>query len=156
MKRLNVLLICLLFSLTSQLAQAQHSYFKTYQPVADSLEKVYGIPSAVILAVAYHESGAGKSKVATLLNNHFGIKGSNNLLKTHNIKSKYKYYASVSESYNGFCRLVTSKKYYSGLKSKNTTDPKKWISSIASAGYAANAARWTNSIMSVIKKYNLS
>jgi len=156
MKRINVLIICLLFTCLSQLAHAQHTYFQKYQPVADSLEKVYGIPSAVILAVAYHESGAGKSKVATLLNNHFGIKGSNNLLKTHNIKSKYKYYTSVSESYNGFCRLVTSKKYYTSLKSKNTTDAKKWVASIASAGYAANASKWTNSIMSVIRKYSLS
>jgi Bax protein len=156
MRKLNVWMAAILFSLLSVLANAQHAYFQKYQPVADSLESVYGIPSAVILAVAFHESGAGKSQVATLLNNHFGIKGSNNLMETHKIQSKYKYYPSVNESYNGFCRLVSSKKYYAGLKSANTKDCKKWVESIASAGYAGNAERWTNSIMGVIQKYKLN
>ena len=132
---------------------AQHKYFEKYGPIADSLSQAHGIPACVMLAVAYHESGAGTSQIAKLLNNHFGIKGKNDLMKTHKIKCSYKYYPSAEESYRGFCRLVTSKKYYEKLK--GTDDVKKWVKSIAAAGYAANAERWSNSIIRVIKTYSL-
>lgn len=148
--------IILLFLFMSQLAfiaKSQHKYFETYRPLADSLSEALGIPSSIMLAVAYHESGAGTSQIAKLLNNHFGIKGKNDLMKTHKIKCSYKYYPSPEESYRGFCRLVTSKKYYEKLK--GTNDVKKWAKSIAAAGYAANAERWSNSILRVIKTFGL-
>lgn len=152
MKKIFTLTL-LIFTLFS--SHSQKTYFPNYQLLADSLETVYKIPSAVILAVAYYESGGGKSRVALLLNNHFGIVGSNNLLKTHGIKSRYKYYPSVMDSYIGFCKLVSNKKYYTNLVENNVTDNKKWISSIASAGYAQNAQKWTSSMLNVIRIYDL-
>lgn len=132
--------------------KSQTEYFEKYQSICDSLETVYGIPSSVILAVAYHESGGGTSRNSKLLNNHFGITGSNNLLKTHGIKSKYKYYPTVLDGFIGFCNLVSRKKFYESLKG-NTT-PSKWVYSIHSTGYCPSQT-WPSKIINVIETYSL-
>ena len=146
------LTIILILGFTS-FSFGQTKYFTTYGSLADSLEKVYGIPAPIILGVAFHESGAGKSQVATLLNNHFGLKGKNDLVKTHNIKSAYKYYATVADSYAGFCKVISSKKYYPTLKGTSNIDT--WLTAISNAGYAANAVTWKASILRVIRIYSL-
>lgn len=140
------------FSLSKVFGQTL--YFDHYQKTADSLEAIYGIPSSVILAVGFHESGAGKSTVAVLLNNHFGIKGSNQLYQTHKIKSAYKYYANVHESYTAFCGILSRKGYYERLK--GTTNTKDWVKAIASMGYAADPNKWADSIMDMISEFDLN
>jgi flagellum-specific peptidoglycan hydrolase FlgJ len=106
-----------------------------------------------MLAIAYHESGGGNSRTAKLLNNHFGIVGPNNLKKTHNITSRYKQYTSVTDSYFGFCKLISSKSFFSQLK--GTTDVAKWVNSIASSGYAGSSKAWAEKIKWIIKNYSL-
>ena len=69
--------VLLLFSVLT--ASAQSRYIKRYQPIADSLSEVYGIPTSVMLGIAIIESGAGSSRNCKLLNNHFGIKGKNDV-----------------------------------------------------------------------------
>jgi len=97
------LLILLILMVATYMASSQN-YFKTYRPITDSLEKEYGIPSLVILGIAYHESGGGKSYLAKTSNNHFGIKG-----KNHYIKSSYKSFDLVIESYEMFCSVISKK-----------------------------------------------
>lgn len=144
----------ILFLLLSTTTYSQQTYFNKYQIIADSFENVYGIPSAVMLAVAMQESGGGKSRNAKLLNNHFGIMGKNNLLKTHGIKSRYQWYPSDTASYEGFCKLVARRKFYSNLKgNKNTA---VWVKAIAYSGYAGSAAKWQAAINSIIRKYKLT
>jgi len=69
-------ILIILFSFLINSVKSQ-DYFEQYQQLADSFEVVYGIPSSVIMGVAYHESGGGKSQLARYSNNHFGIKGYN-------------------------------------------------------------------------------
>lgn len=133
---------------------SQRTYFDKYQTIADSFESVYGIPSSVMLAVAMQESGGGVSRNAKLLNNHFGIMGSNNLKKTHGITSRYKWYPSDTASYEGFCLLVSRRKFYSSLK--GNTNPTTWIKAIANSGYAGNAVKWSAAIIGIVRKYNLN
>jgi len=140
-----VILSILVFSLSSQT-----EYFNKYKPLADSLSEKYEVPSCIILCVGFLESGGGKSKVATILNNHFGIVGKNNLDKKDRFNSKYKYFYSVSDSYNSFCKLITSKAYYSTLKGNKNID--KWAIAIASKGYAENANLWSRYIIKLAKK----
>ena len=64
-----ILSFCVTFTMASH---SQTTYFQKYQPIADSFESVYGIPSSIMLAVAMQESGGGKSRNAKLLNNHHG------------------------------------------------------------------------------------
>jgi flagellum-specific peptidoglycan hydrolase FlgJ len=151
MKHLTTFFLCSAFSL----ALHSQTYYQKYQPIADSLEAVYGIPSSIMLAVAMQESGGGKSKVAKLLNNHHGITGKNNLLKTHGIKSMYQWYPSDTASYEGFCKIVARRKFYTTLK--GSTDYKKWVYAIAKSGYAgSNGTRWSAVIIGIIRNSKLN
>lgn len=152
---LKILPGILLFILLSfQKAPAQNPYIKKYKPIADSLSIVYGIPSSVMLGVAIIESGAGKSRNCKLLKNHFGIKGKNNLLKTHGIKSAYKQFASDLASYVAFCQLLTRKKFYSRLKGVNNHI--LWLDAISKAGYSTVPETWKKNITAAIHKHKLA
>ncbi len=144
------ILFCAILSILFHSLSSQTEYFNKYKPLADSLEDKYGVPSCLILSVGFLESGGGKSKVAKVLNNHFGIVGKNNLHKKGRFKSKYKYFYSVSDSYNSFCKLIASKSYYYTLKGNKDID--KWAIAIASKGYAENANLWSRYIIKLAKK----
>lgn len=143
------ILFCIVLSILFLSLSSQTEYFNKYKPLADSLGDKYGVPSCIILCVGFLESGSGKSKVAKILNNHFGIVGKNNLHKKGGFKSKYKYFYSVSDSYINFCKLITSKDYYSTLKGNKNID--KWAIAIASKGYAENANVWSRYIIKLAK-----
>lgn len=128
---------------------SQKKYFLEYRKLADSLENIYQIPACVILSIAYIESGGGTSNIAKKLHNHFGIKGKNNVAIS-GYKSSYRYYPTIQDSYIGFCNLVSSKKYYASMK--GSKDNKKWLKTIASYGYAADANLWSTTILSVLNK----
>lgn len=130
-------------------ANAQKKYIQQYQPLADSLSRVSGIPTKVILAIAVIESGSGTSKVCKLLNNHFGIVGPNNVLKTHGVKTRYKQYEDGHASYLDFARLITRKKYYETLKGEK--DEEKWVTEMSKHGYSEVPAEWRKEIMGAIR-----
>lgn len=125
------------------------TYFERYQHLADSLEEIYGIPSSVMMAIAYHESAGGTSKVAKHSNNHFGIKG-----KNHKVKSAFRYYESDTASYEGFCRLISKQKFYAKLK--GNTNPKEWVTHISRSGYAGGSSTWTSKVMGIINRNKLN
>lgn len=137
-----------------QTVSAQSKYVTQYKPVADSLSGIYGVPTSVMLGVAIIESGAGKSRNCKLLNNHFGIKGKNNLLKTKGIKSSYKQYPNGRASYVAFCQLMTRKKFYPKLKGKK--DHKLWLEAISKAGYSTVPDEWKRNITAAIRKHKLA
>lgn len=150
LRRTGTLLLALLLLLTSR---AQTRYIDMYRPLADSLSVVYGIPASVMLGVAIIESGSGTSRNAKLLNNHFGIVGKNNLLKTKGIRSRYKQYPSVRASYIGFCQMLTRKRFYQKLKGNN--DYKLWLEAMSKAGYSEAPLQWKTRISAAIRKYKL-
>jgi len=126
------------------------NYFIEYWGLAYEMQEKYEIPACLILSVAYVESGGGVSKVGRLLNNHFGIVGSSKP-EISGLKSRYKYYPSIRDSYIGFCTLVSSKKFYSSVKGK--MDVRLWANSIASVGYAENANLWSNAVVTTSLKH---
>lgn len=148
----NLLFIFLLFGLSNK-SFSQSNYFVKYRPLVDSLSNAYKIPSSVILAVAYLESGGGTSVVGRRLNNHFGLKGRVPGGDTVNVKSSYKYFPTATDSYIYFCELVARKKFYPSLK--GSKDYKKWVVSIANTGYAASATVWSKHVLGIIEKYKL-
>lgn len=143
-------LLTLLFSIIINITSFGQGYFTKYQAIADSFELIYGIPSSVMLGVAYYESGAGKSVAAKYLNNHFGIKGSNNLMNTHRIKSSYKQYCSIDKSFEAFCLIIRSKPFYSNLKGND--DHTKWVNAISKTNYASGSKTWASKVISIINK----
>lgn len=143
--------LVLIASFTSGFGQS--NYVKKYKKLADSLSRVYQIPSGVILGVAIIESGSGTSKNCRLLNNHFGLVGKNNLLKTKGIKTRYKQYATDRESFYDFVRVISNKKYYHKLKGNPSC--KAWIIEISKQGYSEAPAEWVKNVMGAIRKQQL-
>ena len=145
------LFLVMISLLGSTLVFGQSKYVKQYRALADSMQEEYKIPAAVILGVAILESGSGTSKNARLLNNHFGIVGKN---KLKNVKTRYKQYESVYDSYKDFCKLLKKKKYYDKLKGNmNYT---LWVDAISKAGYSEVPTIWKQRVISTIKKNKLS
>src|SRR5690606_22890574 len=86
------------------------------------------------------------------LNNHFGIKGSNNSTE---IRSAYKGYESVEESYRDFIGLLQRRK--STKKLFDLYEPheyRKWAQGIARSGYAQSAT-WSSKVIGMIRRYHL-
>jgi Bax protein len=146
-------LVLLILALT-QPVFGQTKYVKRYKPLADSLSEEYKIPVSVILGVAIIESGSGTSRNSKLLNNHFGIVGKNDLMKTKGIKSRYRQFKSVTDSYIAFCKLFKKRKYYDKLKgSKNYM---LWLDAMSKAGYSEVPEEWKQKIAGAIRKNKLS
>ena len=146
-----ILVVCIVFS--PLFSNGQTNYIKRYKPLADSLSTAAEIPTSIILGVAALESGFGTSRNAKLLNNHFGVKGKNNLWKTKRKRSLYKQYVSVKASYIDFVRIITNKKFYTTLK--GNTDYKAWITAISKSGYSEKPTIWSERITAIIIKYKL-
>jgi hypothetical protein len=128
------------------------SYIQAHKDAAVRYMKEYGIPASIILGIAYHESAHGNSKLANYLNNHFGIKGKNN---SKEIRSAYKGYDSVDESYRDFVRYIESRKRFSGLIEKyGPGNYKDWAFGIARGGYASSKT-WASQIIAIIDKHKL-
>ena len=135
-------------------AQSTQAYINKYRPLADSLSSAYGIPAAVILAVATIESSSGEGKNAKILNNHFGIVGKNKLLKTKKIRTRYKQYPNITASYIDFCNLLAKRKYYKRLK--GNINYHLWVDAISKSGYSELPLEWKNRVTTIIKKHKLA
>lgn len=128
------------------------AYIDAHREKAILYMEKYGIPASIILGIAIHESASGNSKLARYLNNHFGIKGKNN---SKVIKSAYKGYDSVEDSYEDFIGMMRSRKQYQPLFDKYDTDDfRNWARGIARGGYAASRT-WTAQVINIINKYEL-
>jgi Bax protein len=145
----RLFLFIVLCALGTNASQAQSAYVKKYLPLADSLSKSYQIPKEIFLAVAIIESGSGQSRNAKLLNNHFGIKGKNNLLSTKGIKSSYRQFPSVEAGYVAFGELISRKKFYSNLKGNPSLEA--WADAISKCGYPGNPSEWKRLVLSATK-----
>jgi flagellum-specific peptidoglycan hydrolase FlgJ len=141
-------ILIILFSFLINSVKSQ-DYFEQYQQLADSFEVVYGIPSSVIMGVAYYESGGGRSQLARYSNNHFGIKGYN-----PKYRSSFRYFESDTASYKGFCELISQRKFYEKLKGNE--NPKDWIMYISRSGYAGGSSTWGPRIIAIINRHKLT
>jgi Bax protein len=140
--------------LVSLLGAGQTKYVKKYRPLADSLEKEFGIPAEVILGVAIIESSSGTSRNCKLLNNHFGVIGKNGVLKTKNIHTRYKQYPNSRASYIDFCKVLAKKKFYKKLK--GNLNYHLWLDAISKSGYSEVPSIWKQRITATIQHNKLT
>lgn len=149
-----VVLLMFAFAGGKTLAQkfSPSSYIAEHKDVAQQLMQETGVPASVILAVAFHESAYGNSRVAKHLNNHFGIKGKNN---SKMIRSAYKGYSSIEESYRDFVGLLKRRKGTQGLFEKHGADEYEyWVRGISRSGYSTTGS-WAAKVLATIKRYQL-
>jgi nucleoid-associated protein YgaU len=152
MKKIVFLLVLILVQIRGFGQTATNLYINRYKSVAIEKMNQTGVPASVILGVAMHESGSGTSKIARHLNNHFGIKGKN---RVKSIRSAYKSYDSVDDSYADF--IATLKKHPSFaklFKQYSSDDYKNWVRGIQRGGYA-HSKTWGTQVLGFIKQYKL-
>jgi flagellum-specific peptidoglycan hydrolase FlgJ len=149
----KLLIICLSLATLNASVSAQSAakkYIQLYNEAAIKTMNEYGIPASIVLGIAIHESASGNSKIAKYLNNHFGMKGKSG---PKPIKSSYKGYNGVEDSYADFAGLL--KKRFSSLFVKYpVNDYRSWVYGIQRGGYAASGT-WASQVMAIIKTYKL-
>lgn len=151
MKKIFIFLIFIL-ACSNVKAQSTEDYIAEHVDYAQELMREHEIPASIILAVAIHESAAGKSKIARYLNNHFGVKGKN---ANTEIRSAYRDYPTVDSSYRHFVDFLHSRTYFNVLFDKyDQYDFKNWAKGIQRGGYAASRT-WARQVIALINKYEL-
>jgi len=148
MKNFNIRSLMIFILFLSLKISAQNSYINQYKTIATELSQEFGIPTSVILSIAFMETGGGTSSACKMLNNHFGMTGRNNVNS-----SRFKSFTDSKASYRAFCEWVSKKKFYQNLKGSQNHN--EWFVAIASSGYSTKPAEWKQKLNTVMKKIGL-
>ena len=166
MKRLLIIIIAGLTHISWAIAgpnirwnQAYQNYFNKYKNIAIREMQRYGIPASITLAQGVLESGAGNSRLATVANNHFGIKchdwtGPSISHDDDEQGECFRVYGSAIESFEDHSKFLRGRRRYSSLFQLARTDYRGWAYGLKRAGYATNPA-YANSLIDIIELYRL-
>lgn len=152
--------LSVIIEVSAQADEAIRSYISQYASLAISEQMRTGIPAAIKLAQAIHESGAGKGVLAMKSNNHFGIKCKSNWtgrVAYHNDDEQgecFRAYDSVALSFRDHSDFLKASKRYEGLFKLNTTDYQGWAFGLKEAGYATNP-KYPLLLIKIIETYHL-
>jgi flagellum-specific peptidoglycan hydrolase FlgJ len=136
------------------------SYIRRFRKVAQAESKKFGIPASIKMAQALVESDAGRSKLSTTNNNHFGIKCfSRSCKKGHcrnfsddHHKDFFRNYDSAWESWRAHSKMIVSGKYKGLLKFGN--DYRQWAMGLKAKGYATSP-NYADTLIKTIEAYHL-
>jgi len=129
----------------------KHAFLERFAPVAVAEQQKYGIPAAIILATALHQSLAGKRDLASGANNFFalpcagGWKGGCESYQGR----RYRRYASAWESFRDFS--LFAREHFTHLKGENY---KAWATAMQKAGFADDD-HFAKNILAIIEGYRL-
>lgn len=167
MKKTIKTLLFILISLTGSntlLAQTMNEselYLQRFAPVAVEQMKKYGIPASITLAQGLLESGRGTSRLATVGNNHFGIKADDRW-KGDTIRSfdngkwcTFRKYKDAGKSYEDHSRFLCENSRYDFLFELSMTDYKRWAKGLKDAYYAEDR-EYDKKLIGIIERYELS
>ena len=119
-----------------------------------------GVPASITLAQGILESNFGRSRLAVVANNHFGIKchsGWRGATITHDDDSRnecFRKYNSAEESFRDHSDFLTSTPRYRDLFKLKTDDYKGWARGLKQAGYATDP-NYANLLIKRIEDYEL-
>jgi len=154
---LSLTLLGLCFYASAQKNTPQ-SYIDQFKADAIKIMHETGVPASIVLGVAMHESGCGNSELAKHLNNQFGVKGNGHIVYYKNkkpVRTLYKHYSSVYDSFQDFARIMTERKEFSDLIEKLPHfDYMGWAHGIQRHGYASDHL-WSARVLAIIEKYQL-
>ncbi|MDD3405835.1 MAG: glucosaminidase domain-containing protein [Paludibacteraceae bacterium] len=152
-----------LFSTTYIFSQQRNAdyeaYIEQYSKLAVIEQDRHKIPASVTLAQGLLESSAGKSRLATAGNNHFGIKCSNGWtgdIIYHDDERHdecFRKYDKALDSYEDHS-LFLKKQRYAFLFDYDITDYKAWANGLRIAGYATDP-KYPAKLVKLIEDYEL-
>jgi len=159
MKKISILTLLLIsFFFASAQKNTPTGYIENHKDDAIRIMHETGVPASIVLGVAMHESACGNSILAKNLNNQFGVKGNSRIVYYRNnkkVKTLYKRYDSVYDSFQDFARIMTERSEFSGLIEKLTHfDYTSWAHGIQNHGYASDP-KWSRGVLRIINKYKL-
>ena len=138
------------------------AFFEKYAAAAMEEQRRYGIPASVTLAQMAVESGYGESSLAKQDNNYFGIKASQDWIKSgkpwsyhhdDHYNDKFCTFGSALESLEYHSKVLMADRY-KACRQYAQTDHLHWIEGIKKGGYATDP-RYVATIEGVIRKYGL-
>lgn len=144
----------------AQKQEAVNNYISQYKELAIAEMKRTGVPAAITLAQGIHESGAGKSELASASNNHFGIKCKSNWTGEsvkHDDDAKaecFRKYPAVENSYKDHSDFLKNGQRYASLFTLDPTDYEGWANGLKKAGYATNP-KYPQVLIKLIEEYDL-
>lgn len=139
---------------------AYEEYIHRYSDMAVDQMRRYGVPASITLAQGLLESSAGRSRLATKGNNHFGIKcggswrGPYMLANDDAPNERFRVYKNAKESYEDHSRFLVENRRYAALFRLDRRDYKGWARGLKEAGYATNPA-YAGSLITLIERYDL-
>jgi len=160
-----LIFLIFLFSFVVKSQEFVFNYINNYKDISIDKMNKYGIPASITLAQGMLESNWGRSDLAVKANNHFGIKCGNDWTgptfsweddeykNGSIIKSCFRVYDSVSESFDDHSAFL-SKKRYRFLYDYDVYDYKSWAKGLVKAGYATDP-KYANKLIFIIEKYSL-
>ena len=167
MYRLFIVLSLILAQQQTYASNPSMDYILQYKEIAVSEMHKTGIPASIKMAQALLESGSGKSSLATEANNHFGIKCGGRWngdtyyredddynKKGDLIKSCFRKFRSVEESYSAHSNFLTDQNRYEFLFGYARDDYKAWAKGLKKAGYATDK-KYPKKLIDIIEKYEL-
>ncbi len=167
MPRLRPLLGCLLIVCATVTAHAQMKWNQLYQSYIDQYKDLaieemlkYRIPASITLAQGLFESGAGRSQLATMGNNHFGIKchgwTGRSMNKDDDAANEcFRVYDNARESFEDHSKFLARNSRYARLFELKQTDYRGWANGLKACGYATNPS-YARKLIDIIELYNLS
>lgn len=139
--------------------QLYRDYIQQYHEIAVRQQRAHGIPASIILAQGLLESGAGKSRLATLANNHFGIKchdwtGQTIYHDDDEQNECFRKYRHPRESYEDHSLFLVNRPRYQSLFLLKPDDYAGWAHGLKAAGYATDP-NYAHKLISLIERYEL-
>lgn len=158
--------IIFLFSISSMVSWAQMRWNQTYQLYINQYKDLairemlqYRIPASITLAQAVFESGAGRSRLAMLGNNHFGIKchdwtGRTIAEDDDALGECFRAYDHPLQSFEDHSKFLVNSSRYRRLFSLSKEDYRGWAHGLKACGYATNP-RYAHKLIELIELYKL-
>lgn len=135
-------------------------YIDSFQEIAKDNMKKHGIPASITLAQGVLESGAGKGRLSTIANNHFGIKchkgwtGESVKHDDDAAQECFRKYDDPADSYRDHSLFLTSRPWYNPLFKLDKGDYVAWAKGLKNSGYATDP-KYPDKLISIIERYEL-
>ena len=136
------------------------SYVNQYKELAIAEMLRTGVPASITLAQGLLETAGGQSDLASVANNHFGIKCKGDwtgetMFHDDDAKGEcFRKYSSAEDSYKDHSDFLRTRPHYAFLFKLDPTDYEGWAKGLKKAGYATSST-YASALIRTIVENNL-
>lgn len=135
-------------------------YVNKYKYIAIEDMMEFKIPASITLAQGVLESGSGRSELARMSNNHFGIKchkgwtGKKVRYDDDKKRECFRKYPRPEDSFDDHSEFLTTRSRYASLFKLKPDNYKAWAKGLKKAGYATDR-KYPSKLIRIIEDYEL-